>query len=230
MNTIIKSMVFLLALLSTPVNAADALSGEMKELVALLPGTYHNSLQFDAQSNMGLPASERLGRRTQFFAQVERPKSCCVGFTAGPEAAFFYMQIYRDGEHWMGGEHIVVVYPDRKEKTLVWQFLRIAEPEGFVNLHRDIDKQRNVKLIPQPQDVLDCPVLGRKAGPNLFKAELKNGGCNVVSRVSGKVRRLEMNLTLSPAALVYLDRGIENGVVVHGSTDATPFSMNRVAR
>ena len=110
------------------------------------------------------------------------------------------MQIYRDGEYWLGGDHIVVVYPDESLNTLVWQFVRVAEPEKFANLHEDVEKQRVVTLVPQPKDVLDCPVLGRKAEPGLFKAELKNGGCDVLSRVSGKQRRLEMSLVLSPIA------------------------------
>ncbi len=223
-----KIMMVLLALSAMPAHvAADDLANEIQELITLLPGTYNNVQQSADQNAAGLPENLRLGRRAQFFAHVARPSACCTGFSAGPEAAFFYMRIYRDGELWLGGEHIVVVYPDRKLNTLVWQFVRIADPERFLDLHLNAEKQRNVTLVPQPQDVLDCPVLGRKAGPSVFKAELKNGGCNVISRVSAKLRRLEMNLTLTPTTLFYLDRGIENGQVVHGSVDGTPFNMVR---
>ena len=231
MKATLKLLFLLFTLSPVPWHAAaDDLANELKELVTLLPGTYDNARQFETQMNLGLPENLQLDRRAQFFAHVERPKACCVGFTAGPEAEFFYMRIYNDGELWLGGEHIVVVYPDREAKQLVWQFVRIAEPERFLDLHLDVEKQRNVKLIPQPQDVLDCPVLGRKTGPNVFKAGLKNGGCYVNSRVSGNRRWLEMNLTLSPSAMLYLDRGFENEKVVHGSEDNQAGHSARLVR
>lgn len=202
----------------------------MEALAQLLPGTYDNARQFELQTKSEMPSHLQLGHRKQFFARVARPSACCVGFTPGDEAAYFYMRIYRDGEWWLGGEHIVVVYPDREVGQLVWQFVRIAAPEQFRELHLAPDKQRAVPLIAQPQDVLDCPVLGRKTGRSLFHAELKNGGCNVISRVSKRERRLEMYLTLSQERLLYLDRGIEDGRVVHGSVDGTPFDLERLGR
>lgn len=230
MKSIRKSMLLLLLLAAAPAMAANDLAAEVRELAQLLPGTYDNALQSDSEEKTGVAKELRQGRRTQFFARVERPAACCTGFDPGPDAAYFYMQIYRDGEYWLGGDHIVVVYPDESLNTLVWQFVRVAEPEKFANLHEDVEKQRVVTLVPQPKDVLDCPVLGRKAEPGLFKAELKNGGCDVLSRVSGKQRRLEMSLVLSRNSLLYMDRGIEKGVVVHGSVDGTPFRLTRTAK
>lgn len=216
--------------LAAPAMAAGDLAAEVQELAQLLPGTFDNALQAAAEDNMGLAKELRQGRRTQRFARVARPAACCSGFDPGPDAAYFYMQIFRDGEYWRGGDHIVVVYPDKSLDTLVWQFVRIAEPERFSDLAQDVVQQRAVTLIPQARDVLDCPVLGRKTGPGKFDAGLKNGGCDVISRVSGKPRRLEMFLRLSPERLLYMDRGIEKGVVVHGSVDGTPFSLARVVR
>lgn len=228
-NTIRLILLFLAVISSPTLAAVDELAEEMKELAALLPGTYDNAVQFAAEAKSASPDHLRLGRRAQFFARIERPRACCVGFTAGEDAAFFYMRIYTDGKLWLGGEHIVVIYPDRERDQLVWQFIRIAAPERFLDLHLDVEKQKSVPLIPQPKDVLDCPVVGRKTGPNQFRAELINGGCNVISRVSGNLRRLEMHLTLSPETMLYLDRGIEDGKVVHGSVDGTPFDLRRVA-
>lgn len=216
-------------LAAAPSIASSSLSAEVRELERLLPGTYDNAEQAAAEERAGLAKKLRQGHRMQKFARVERPAACCSGFDPGPDAAFFYMQIFRDGVRWPGGDHIVVVYPDAAQGTLVWQFVRVADPERFVDLDRDVAKQRAVTLVAQPKDVLDCPVLGRKAGPGVFKAALKGGGCNVVSRVSGEERRLEMFLDLSSDRLLYMDRGIEKGVVVHGSVDGSPFRLTRVA-
>ncbi len=217
-----------MALATAASSAPSDLAAEVRELERLLPGTYDNAGQAAAEQRAGLAKELRQGHRMQKFARVERPAACCSGFDPGPDAAFFYMQIFRDGVRWPGGDHIVVVYPDAALGTLVWQFVRIADPERFLDLDRDVAKQRAVTLVAQPKDVLDCPVLGRRAGPGVFKAELVNGGCNVVSRVSGKERRLEMFLDLSSDRLLYMDRGIEKGVVMHGSVDGTPFRMTRV--
>lgn len=223
------ALLALMALLAaSPALAADDLAAEVRELEHLLPGIYDNAEQAASEERAGLAKELRQGRRMQKFARVERPDACCTGFDPGPEAAFFHMQIFRDGVRWPGGDHIVVVYPDAARGTLVWQFVRVADPERFADLDRDVAKQRAVTLVPQPRDVLDCPVLGRKAGPGVFKAELVNGGCNVVSRVSGRERRLEMFLDLSSDRLLYMDRGIEKGVVVHGSVDGSPFRLTRV--
>ncbi len=220
---------WVMALAATQAAASGDLASEVRELERLLPGTYDNAEQAAAEAHAGLAKELRQGHRMQKFARVERPATCCTGFDPGPDAAFFYMQIFRDGVRWPGGDHIVVVYPDAALDTLVWQFVRVADPVRFADLDRsDVAKQRAVTLVAQPQDVLDCPVLGRKAGPGVFKAALKGGGCNVVSRVSGKERRLEMFLDLSSDRLLYMDRGIEKGVVMHGSVDGTPFRMTRV--
>jgi hypothetical protein len=186
-----------LLLSAAPAMASGDLAAELRQLAQLLPGKYDNAMQAETEEKTGVAMALRQGRRRQFFARVERPAACCTGFDPGPDAAYFYMQIFRDGEYWVGGDHIVVIYPDAAMDTLVWQFLRVADPGKFANLHEDVAKQRAVRLVPQPQDVLDCPVLGRQAGPGVFKAGLKGGGCDVVSRVSRKTRRLEMFLDLS---------------------------------
>lgn len=218
-----------MALATAAPSAPGDLAAEVRELERLLPGTYDNAEQAAAEERAGLAEELRQGHRMQKFARVKRPAACCSGFEPGPDAAFFYMQIFRDGVRWPGGDHVVVVYPDAALDTLVWQFVRVADPERFADLDRDVAKQRAVTLVAQPRDVLDCPVLGRKAAPGVFKAALKGGGCNVVSRVSGKLRRLEMFLDLSSDRLLYMDRGIEQGVVVHGSVDGSPFRLTRVA-
>ena len=227
----LRSMLFLLPwLAAAPAQASGDLAAEVRELAQLLPGTYDNAQQAAAENDAGLAIELRQGRRMQRFVRVARPTACCTGFDPGPDAAYFYMQIFRDGEHWRGGDHIVVVYPDPSLDTLVWQFVRIAAPEKFPELAKDVAQQRAVTLIPQARDVLDCPVLGREAAPGRFRAGLKNGGCDVISRVSGKPRRREMFLDLTAERLLYMDRGIEKGVVVHGSVDGTPFSLARVVQ
>lgn len=230
MRSMLKVLLLPALLATAPAMAAGDLAAEVRELAGLLPGTYDNAQQADAEDRTGLAKALRQGRRTQRFASVARPAACCTGFDPGPDAAYFYMQIHRDGEHWRGGDHIVVVYPDASLDTLVWQFVRVAEPEKFTDLARDARQQREVTLIPQARDVLDCPVLGRKAGPARFKAGLKNGGCDVISRVSGQPRRLEMFLDLTPERLLYMDRGLEKGVVVHGSVDGSPFRLMRTVQ
>jgi hypothetical protein len=197
-------------------------------LIQLVPGTYDNAPQVDAEINMGMPEKDRHERVTMIWVRTQRPKDCCPGGFAGPEAAFFYVQTYVNGALVMNNERFVGIYVDKAENAIRWQNMKIKNPEQYVGLHKDPAKFATVELM-APRTDINCKTLWREVAPGRFKGAKKDEkSCTFKSEYSGNQRFVENQFELTADYFSYLDRGFEQGKVVYGRVDGIGHKMFRV--
>ncbi len=210
--------------------AADSpdLEEQFHELIALVPGTYDNGPQVAMEVNMGIPPVDRHEHVTMVWTRTERPPACCPGNFAGPDAAFFYVQTYFDGELVLNSERFVAVYIDTQENAIRWQNMKIKNPHRYAGLHLESSKFESVELMPARTDI-HCKTLWRRVSPGLFRGSKKNSeSCTFRSEYSGKQRRIENRFELTTDYFSYLDRGFEDGRIVYGRTDGVGHKMFRI--